>query len=210
MFKKVIKRVIIIATVLILLWIVVLAINIFRCLNYKKPIPIFSIGGGLHDTYNDEYKYIGYTIKTHSYYGKVVKTELNIFDIKLVETDLIKPNRKPENAKLEVLEDSLNKNSITVVITDNNEFPYGWTSSQYEIEKKADDNYNNWRKVKFENEIFVVDTDARNEKNQITLEIDWSKQYEELSTGTYRIVKEVFDESHGYVDIYSNEFEILK
>lgn len=209
MFKKLMKKLIILATVLILLWIVVLAINIFRCLNYKKPIKLFSTYD-LIDEVSENCNYIGYTIHISTYCNKIVKTELTILDIKLVETDLIKPNRKPENAQLEVLKDSINENSITIVITDNNEFPYGWSSSRYEIERKVDDNYSNWRKVKFEDEIFIVDVDKRDENNQVTLEIDWSKQYKELSTGTYRIVKEVFDESHGYVDIYSNEFEIVK
>ncbi len=209
MLKNFIKRIIIFFIIIVLIWLITFTINFIRCINYKKPIPILSIGGGLHDTYDDEYNYIGYTIKTHSYYGKIMKAELTLLNNKLVETDLIKPNRKSENAKLEVLKNSISPDSITICITDSNEFTYNWLW-EYDIEKKSNDN---WRKIKFEEDYFAFIHDIEDkfdENNQVIIEIDWSKQYEQLSTGTYRIVKEVFDESHGYVDIYSNEFEIVK
>ena len=45
-----------------------------------------------------------------------------------------------------------------------------------------------------------------NEDNQLTLKLDIEKYYGKLSNGIYRIVKPVYD--NGYIDIYSNEFEI--
>ena len=45
-----------------------------------------------------------------------------------------------------------------------------------------------------------------NEDNQLTLKLDIEQYYGKLSNGTYRIVKPVYD--NGYMDIYSNEFEI--
>ena len=44
------------------------------------------------------------------------------------------------------------------------------------------------------------------EENQLTLKLDIEQYYGKLSNGTYRIVKPVYD--NGYMDIYSNEFEI--
>ena len=42
--------------------------------------------------------------------------------------------------------------------------------------------------------------------NQLTQKLDIEQYYGKLSNGIYRIVKPVYD--NGYMDIYSNEFEI--
>ena len=45
-----------------------------------------------------------------------------------------------------------------------------------------------------------------NENNQLTQILDLEHYYGKLNNGIYRIVKPVYD--NGYIDIYSDEFEI--
>lgn len=203
MLKKIIKKIIIFIVIMIILWAIILAINVVRCLNYKNPILCFY---SIEDEVSKTYKFIGYTIYNDKYGEKIIKTSLSFFNIKLIETDSLSLNRNPENTKIEIIESTITKTGVTIVVTDNNKFSYGW-SCDYKIEQKID---NNWKEMKFEEALMVDIDNIRDENNQITIEIDWTKQYDQLSTGTYRIVKEVYDDVYGYVNIYSNEFNIYK
>jgi len=112
-------------------------------------------------------------------------------------------NRKPENVTIEVLADTVSSKGVTLVITDNNEDSYGWGKS-YKLQKKENEQ---WKELKpiaemiFEEIAYVLD-----DNNQYTQKIDWKKFYGELEKGTYRIVKDCYD--NGYIYFYSNEFNI--
>lgn len=210
MLKKIIKRIMIFIFIMIILWAIVLAINIVRCINYKEPITFLAIGG-LVDESGGEYVYPGYSFEVHTYYmGEVWQTKMKFLNMTIFETPSLytsaKISKYPENVKIEVIKSSINQNGVKITITDNNENPYMWNNC-YIIETKKD---NNWEKLELKKEI-TNDTNYNiDENNQITIEINWIPYYGTLENGTYRIVKEIFDESHGYVDIFSNEFEIIK
>lgn len=204
MLKKIIKKIIILVIIMIILWAIILVINVVRCLNYKQPLTFLAIGG-LNDETGGEFIYPGYSFEVHTYYmGKVFKTKMKFLNMTVFETpSLYKPakiSRSPENVKIEIKKNSISKNGVQITITDNNETPYMW-NNYYTIEKKID---NDWKKIKPQKNI-VNETDYNiDENSQIIIEIDWSQNYGQLSNGTYRIVKTIYDN----VDIYSNEFEI--
>lgn len=206
MLKK-FSKIIIFIVILIILWAVILAMNIVKCINYEPPLSFFSIGG-LHDNSGGTSEFIGYSIRYYPCYRdqerKMYHTELTAFNTKLFETPPIQTNRKLENAKIEVQKDSITENNITIVITDTNEFSYGWYGD-YEIE-----DYDTWRRIKIDNNFMIDEILPRDENNQITIDLDISEIYDQLPSGTYRIVKEVYDKSHSFMYIRSNEFEIVK
>lgn len=113
-------------------------------------------------------------------------------------------SRKPENVKIEVLKDSVTNTSVEILITDNNEQPYGW-GIEFNVQKKVNDK---WENLPFVSEnlawnaiAFVVD-----ENNQLNQKLDIEEYYGKLEKGTYRIVKPVYDQE--YINLYSDEFEI--
>lgn len=203
MLKKIIIL-IIIMIIIITIWASVLVVNIFRSINYQAPINLLCIET-ITDEYSEKYKYIGYDVYVTKKEGKIIQTEIKFLNMKIFETEELHIIKKTENVKMEVIKDSINEEGLTIIITDNNEFPFGW-SDVYKIEKKID---NNWKEVEFEKSIICDIDNIRNEKNQIDFKLDWSKYYEQLSSGTYRIVKNVYD-GEKYEDVYSNEFEINK
>lgn len=202
MFKKILSLLIII----ILIWGIVFFINVFRCINYKSPIKLLCIDG-IEDEYTGTYKYIGYRIDIIKRAGKITKTTITIFNNKLFERDSLdkstETNRTLENVKIEIIKSSITKNGATIIITDNNEISYIWNNS-YRIEQKTN---TNWKELELKKDIINEIDYNIDESNQIVLEIDWSQYYGQLSNGTYRIVKNIFDENK-YIDIYSEEFEI--
>lgn len=111
--------------------------------------------------------------------------------------------RSPNNVKIEVIESSISSTGVTILITDNNKHCYSW-GEQFSIQEKIN---GQWQDLKY-----ITDTVAFNEiayalkNNQLTLKINWTNYYGELSNGTYRIVKQVYDGK--YIDLYSNEFEV--
>ena len=113
-------------------------------------------------------------------------------------------NRNTENVKIEIVKSSLTPTGATILITDNNEFPYIWKESYY-LEKKENDS---WKKLdllqnpNFSDSIYKV-----NKNNQIEQVLDWNDIYGTLSKGTYRVIKYVYtSDSDIYFD--SEEFEI--
>lgn len=198
------KKIIILIIMIITIWTLVFVVNICRCMNYQNPVNLFCIHT-ITDEYSEKYKYIGYDVYVSKKEGKIIQTEMKFLNIKIFETEESHIIKRIENVKMEVIKDSINEEGLTIIITDNNEFPFGW-SDVYKIEKKID---NNWKEVEFENSIICDIDNIRDEKNQINFKLNWSKYYEQLSSGTYRIVKNVYD-GEKYEDVYSNEFEINK
>lgn len=112
--------------------------------------------------------------------------------------------RSPNNVTIKVIENSISSTSVTILITDKNDHSYVW-GEQFSIQKKVNEE---WQDLKY-----ITDTVAFNEiayalnkNNQLTQKIEWTNYYGELSNGTYRIVKQVYDNK--YIDLFSNEFEI--
>ena len=113
-------------------------------------------------------------------------------------------NRSPENVTIEVDNTTITPESVSITITDNNEEPYGW-GIEFRVQKKVNEE---WVELQYiSDDLAWIDIAYEvNADNQLTLKLDIEQYYGKLSNGIYRIVKPVYD--NGYIDIYSNEFEI--
>ncbi len=116
----------------------------------------------------------------------------------------VKYNRDAKNVTIEVLEDTITKESVEILITDNNEYQYGW-GVEFRVQEKVN---GEWVDLKYmsDNISWIEIAYVLNENNQITQKLNIKEYYGRLSKGIYRIVKPVYD--NGYIDLYSNEFEI--
>lgn len=121
-----------------------------------------------------------------------------------IPAEEIEYNRDAKNVTIEVLKDTIAKESLEILITDNNEDCYGW-GVDFKIQKKVN---GEWQNLKYVSDDLVWNSIAYipNEDNQIKQKINIKEYYGVLKKGTYRVVKSVYDK--GYIDIYSNEFEI--
>lgn len=113
-------------------------------------------------------------------------------------------NRSPENVTIEVDNTTITPESVSITITDNNEEPYGW-GVEFRVQKKVNEEWEDLQYVS-DDLVWIDIAYEVNEDNQLTLKLDIEQYYGKLSNGIYRIVKPVYD--NGYIDIYSNEFEI--
>ena len=113
-------------------------------------------------------------------------------------------SRSPENVTIEVDDTTITPESVSIIITDNNEEQYGW-GVEFRVQQKVNEEWEDLQYVS--DDLSWIDIAYEvNEDNQLTLKLDIEQYYGKLSNGTYRIVKPVYD--NGYMDIYSNEFEI--
>ena len=99
---------------------------------------------------------------------------------------------------------TINPESVTITITDNNENQYGW-GIEFRVQEKVNGEWKNLNYVSDDLPWIDIAYELGEDK-QFTQKLDIEKYYGKLSNGIYRIVKPVYD--NGYVDIYSNEFEI--
>lgn len=113
-------------------------------------------------------------------------------------------HRNPENVTIEVLEDTITRESAEILITDKNEDFYGW-GEDFRLEKKRN---GNWEKMETlgDNLIFNALAYLPKENGELKMKVKYGNYYGTLENGIYRIVKSVYD--GGYIDLYSNEFEI--
>ncbi len=116
----------------------------------------------------------------------------------------IKSNRNPNNVIIKVDNTTIKPESISITITDNNENQYGW-GVEFRVQEKVN---GEWKDLNYisDNLSWIDIAYQLNEDKQLTQKLDIEKYYGKLSNGIYRIVKPVYD--NGYIDIYSNEFEI--
>lgn len=116
----------------------------------------------------------------------------------------IKSNRNPNNVIIKVDNTTIKPESISITITDNNENQYGW-GVEFRVQEKVN---GEWKDLNYisDNLSWIDIAYQLNENKQLTQKLDIEKYYGKLSNGIYRIVKPVYD--NGYIDIYSNEFEI--
>ena len=116
----------------------------------------------------------------------------------------IKSNRNPNNVIIKVDNTTIKPESVSITITDNNENQYGW-GVEFRVQEKVNGEWKNLNYISG-NLSWIDIAYQLNEDKQLTQKLDIEKYYGKLSNGIYRIVKPVYDE--GYIDIYSNEFEI--
>ena len=116
----------------------------------------------------------------------------------------IKSNRNPNNVIIKVDNATIKPESISITITDNNENQYGW-GVEFRVQEKVNGEWKNLNYIS-DNLSWIDIAYQLNEDKQLTQKLDIEKYYGKLSNGIYRIVKPVYD--NGYIDIYSNEFEI--
>lgn len=116
----------------------------------------------------------------------------------------IEYNRDAKNVTIEVLKDTITNKSVEILITDNNEDYFGW-GVDFKVQEKVN---GEWKDLKFKsNDVsWIAIAYVPNKDNQIKQKLDIEEYYGKLKKGTYRVAKSVYDK--GYIDIYSNEFEI--
>jgi hypothetical protein len=129
-------------------------------------------------------------------------------DYEMISQDMIQTTNETSKdlslVKLKIKEDSITKTGLTLVITDYNEPSFGWGPG-YEVLKLI--NNEEWIPVTpnvpmvFNEIAYMLD-----ENHQWEYVIDWTNFYGELETGKYKIKKTIYN--NGYIDLYSNEFEI--
>ena len=90
------------------------------------------------------------------------------------------------------------------MITDTNENHYGW-GVEFRVQEKIN---GEWKELEYISDdiawidiAYELSTDGK-----LNQKLNIEKYYGKLDKGIYRIVKPVYD--NGYIDIYSNEFEI--
>lgn len=110
-------------------------------------------------------------------------------------------NRTVANVSLVIDENTVSSTGVTIIITDVNETQYGW-GEPYRLQVKKE---GKWEDVEPLHDIdftsigYVLDEEGKTKQ-----EIDWKEDYGEIASGTYRIVKPLYD--NGYLEVYSNEF----
>lgn len=128
--------------------------------------------------------------------------DLNTVDVNkvIVDDDIRK------NVKINVIEDSITRDSAKVLITYPNDNKYNWDNS-YRVEKKVGDS---WEELVRKHSVAapLSNVTMEDEINQLERTINYADVYDSLEDGTYRIALRVFVNYNKEVWIYSNEFEI--
>ena len=144
--------------------------------------------------------------KTNNNTNSYIPEGVNVADKNEIgaPTDNEEFNRKTENVTIEVLSNTVSNTFVEILITDNNSDKYGW-GVEFRVQEKVN---GKWKDLKYisSNLTWIDIAYELNEDNQLTQKLDIEKYYGKLNSGIYRIVKPVYD--NGYIDIYSNEFEI--
>lgn len=115
-----------------------------------------------------------------------------------------KYKRSTENVTIEVLKDTITPSEVSIRITDNNKVYYGW-GVEFRIQSKIN---GEWKELEYITDelTWISIAYVPNADHQLIQKLNIEEYYGKLSSGTYRIVKPVYD--NGYLDIYSNEFEV--
>ena len=219
--KKALKVIGIILGIIIILGLIFFVVDYNRVKNNERPIfCISNPAGTISDGGTVEFFGLGYkVIDFHTLAGfddikigtwfidyndfeEEMKAYEKIFEENLVSSGEL--NRNPDNVTIEVDESTVSAASVLITITDNNENHYGW-GVEFRVQQKIDDKWEDLQYIS--DDLSWIDIAYElNEDNQLTQKLDIEKYYGKLSNGIYRIVKPVYD--NGYIDIYSNEFEI--
>ncbi len=208
------KKIHICIVILIILFIFMFALLLQTKMELKNKQNLFNISSNeLNDANNtinklqkelNDYKNVSVTtniINNKPYIPNNMNVDTNE---NTTTTDLrTEFNRTPEKVTIDVLEDTITRQSATILITDNNVEKYGY-GSNFRLQKKVN---NIWEELKEINTLnFIAISYQVDENNHLRLDTNYGNYYGELKDGIYRIVKSVYD--NGYIDLYSNEFEI--
>lgn len=219
--KKALKVIGIILGIIIILGLIFFVVDYNRVKNNERPIfCISNPAGTINDGGTVEFFGLGYkVIDFHTLAGfddikigtwfidyndfeEEMKAYEKIFEENLVSSGEL--NRNPDNVTIKVDESTVSAASVSITITDNNENHYGW-GVEFRVQQKIDDKWEDLQYIS--DDLSWIDIAYElNEDNQLTQKLDIEKYYGKLSNGIYRIVKPVYN--NGYIDIYSNEFEI--
>lgn len=219
--KKALKVIGIILGIIIILGLIFFVVDYNRVKNNERPIfCISNPAGTINDGGTVEFFGLGYkVIDFHTLAGfddikigtwfidyndfeEEMKAYEKIFEENLVSSGEL--NRNPDNVTIKVDESTVSAASVSITITDNNENHYGW-GVEFRVQQKIDDKWEDLQYIS-DDLTWIEIAYELNEDNQLTQKLDIEKYYGKLSNGIYRIVKPVYD--NGYIDIYSNEFEI--
>lgn len=113
-------------------------------------------------------------------------------------------NRDMEKVKIEIEEDSIKPTGLTLIITDENKYPFIWEDS-YQIKVKENESWKTLTPITNTNSepvFYTLDENGKKEQK-----IDWTSTYGTLPKGIYMITMHGYT-SIGEVYIDSNEFEI--
>ena len=114
-----------------------------------------------------------------------VSTENLNYDIDIPEIE-----RSKDKVKMTIKEGTLTRNGATVIIHDDNENPYIY-GNDYLIYRMEE---NEWKLVEPIDPDYIVDAIALMvdpNTHEIEFDIDWSKDFGELESGRYMLVKEL-------------------
>lgn len=104
---------------------------------------------------------------------------------------------------MEILEDTITKESVMALIINHSEEKCSW-GVEYKVQRKIK---NKWEDLEpINNAISIPMIAYQMEDKQSKIKIDYGKEYGTLEKGTYRIVKPV--QCKGYIELCSNEFAI--
>lgn len=122
-----------------------------------------------------------------------------------IQNSISRTKSNIENVTMEVLPDTITRESVTILITDNNE-KKGSCGEAFKVQKKTN---NEWQNLEPISDMLTWTTIAYmpNENGQFKMSLNIKKCYGELSNGTYRIMKDYAAYNAGG-EIYSNEFKI--
>lgn len=158
------------------------------------------------DEYNSIEKYIRVSNQDSNSTEPYIPEGMNTSNQNNIETpsEERKYNRSPENVTIKVNNNTITTESVEITISDNNEDHYGW-GVEFRVQQKVN---GEWKELKYisDNLSWISIAYELGEDNEMTQKLDIEEYYGKLEKGTYRIIKPVYD--NGYIDIYSNEFEI--
>ena len=108
-----------------------------------------------------------------------------------------------KNVTIEIVEDTLTRDSADIIITDNNEekFVYG---TDFKVQKKDGDE---WFDLEYLPNTAFNSIAYQMNGNTLELSINFKQYYGSLENGIYKLSKTIYSNEERY-EIYSNEFEI--
>ena len=106
------------------------------------------------------------------------------------------------NISIEILENTVTKTGVTILVKNLSETNYNW-DKYFRVQKKVE---KGWQDVETKANVDFTEESIISNNKQFTENLEWNILYGELQTGIYRIVKRAYN--NGYIEVYSNAFEI--
>ncbi len=135
------------------------------------------------------------------------KNQNKEYDLNTVDTNkVIVDDEIRENVKMTVIEESISRDSVSVLITYPNDNKYNW-GNEYKVYKKIGEEW-----TELERKHFVArplsNVSSDDELNQLEKTFNYADVYDPLEDGIYIVSTNVFVNYNKEVEIFSNEFEI--